>query len=199
MQAIARVKYLGTSPRKMRQVAQLIKGRPVEEALNILNYTPKAAAYHMAKTLKAAAANAISGVGTAKLKAEDLSVTNILVDQAPTAKRVRFQSMGRVFRIRKRFCHLTIVVEGEPEKELARATRSKKAKKETAIETKSDDASEAEGGIVDDKKAEKVAKAKRPAAKSKTKKNSKIKSSKKEDKISDKEDQTDSDSKSEKA
>jgi len=199
MQAIARVKYLGTSPRKMRQVAQLIKGRPVEEALNILNYTPKAAAHHMAKTLKAAAANAIAGVGTAKLKAEDLSVTNVMVDQAPTAKRVRFQSMGRVFRIRKRFCHLTIVVEGEPEKELARAARSKKAKKETKMEAKPGDAIEAKSEAVEENKTDKVQKSKKSPAKARAPKNSGIKNSKIENKISDKEDITDSDKKSDEA
>ena len=133
MQAKARIKYLRTSPRKMRQVAYLVKGKPVEEALNILNYTPKSAAHHLAKTLKSAAANAISGVGTAKLKAEDLLVANILVDQAPTAKRVKFQSMGRVFRLRKRFCHLTVFVEGEPEKEEPKSTRVKKAKSKSEV------------------------------------------------------------------
>ncbi len=146
MQARARVRFLRSSPRKMRRVAALIKGKAVQDALNILNYTPKAAAHHLAKTVKAAAANAISSVGTAKLKAEDLSISKILVDEAPTAKRIRFQSMGRVFRIRKRYCHLTIEVEGEPEPEAAkgRASRKKKAadekkeaegKKEAAAKT----------------------------------------------------------------
>jgi ribosomal protein L22 len=51
------------------------------------------------------------------LKAEDLAVSKVMVDNAPTAKRVRFQSMGRVFRIRKRYCHLMVEVEGEPEPE----------------------------------------------------------------------------------
>ena len=52
MQAIARVKYLKVAPKKMRLVAELVKGKPVEEALNILNYTPKVAAHHLAKTVK---------------------------------------------------------------------------------------------------------------------------------------------------
>ncbi len=132
MQARARVRYLKVSPKKMRLVADLIKGKPVEEAMNILNFTPKIAAHHMAKTLKAAAANAISSVGTAKLKAEDLSITRVIVDAAPTAKRIRFQSMGRVFRIRKRFCHVTIEVEGEPEPETAKTRGGRRRKKETA-------------------------------------------------------------------
>ena len=67
-----------------------------------------------------------SNVGTAKLKAEDLSISKILVDAAPTAKRVRFQSMGRVFRIRKRYCHVTIEVEGEPAKDEPKAARGRK-------------------------------------------------------------------------
>jgi len=133
MQAIARIKYLKVSPRKMRRVAELIKGKPVEEALNILNYTPKMAAHHLAKTVKSAAANAISSVGTGKLKAEDLAVTKVMVDQAPTAKRVRFQSMGRVFRIRKRYCHLMVEVEGEPEPEDLK-TKTRRRKKDTETE-----------------------------------------------------------------
>lgn len=136
MQAIARIKYLRMSPKKMRRVAALVKGKPVEEALNILNFTPKAAAHPLAKTVKSAAANAIAAVGTAKLRAEDLSISRIMVDEAPTAKRVRFQSMGRVFRIRKRFCHLMVEVEGEPvpEEPKTRGRRKKKAK-EDEVET----------------------------------------------------------------
>ncbi len=129
MQARARIKYLRMSPRKMRRVAELIKGKAVQDALNILNFTPKAAAHHLAKTVKAAAANAIAGVGTAKLKAEDLSITRVFVDSAPTAKRVRFQSMGRVFRIRKRYCHLTVEVEGEPEPETPKPKTGRRKKK----------------------------------------------------------------------
>jgi large subunit ribosomal protein L22 len=133
MQAHARVRYLRMSPRKMRRVADLIKGKPVQEALNILNFTPQLAAHHLAKTVKAAAANAISGVGTAKLKAEDLAITRVTIDEAPTAKRVRFQSMGRVFRLRKRYCHILVQVEGEPEPEVkGSAARRKKAKAEKA-------------------------------------------------------------------
>lgn len=172
MQAKARVKYLKSSPRKMRQVASLVKGKPVEEALNILNFTPKAAAHHLAKTVKSAAANAISSVGTAKLKAEDLLVSNILVDQAPTAKRIRFQSMGRVFRLRKRFCHLTVFVEGEPEKEVPKATRAKKAKKDSASD-KSEDVRDGEAKTSKAKKATKVTKAAKTTKSPKTTKTAK--------------------------
>lgn len=124
----ARLKYVSIPPKKMRIVADLVKGLPVEKALNILNFTPRIAARHIANTLKSAAANALSIEGTDHLKPEDLIVKNIVVDEAPTAKRIRFQSMGRVFRYRKRFSHLTIELQGEsiapaPKK----ATRTKKA------------------------------------------------------------------------
>ena len=132
VKSTARLKYVSIPPRKMRLVANMVKGLPVEKALNILNFTPRIAAHHIAKTLKSAAANALSIEGTETLKPEDLTVKNITVDEAPTAKRIRFQSMGRVFRYRKRFCHLTIELEGNAEnKEAPRPTkaRSKKADK----------------------------------------------------------------------
>lgn len=150
MQARARIRFLKMSPRKMRQVADLIKGKPVQEALNILNYTPKSAAHPLAKTVKAAAANAIAGVGTAKLKAEDLSISKILIDGAPTAKRIRFQSMGRVFRIRKRYCHVMVEVEGEPEpikERTAAKAKKEKAEKEPPTAKESKAKSKAKGKV----------------------------------------------------
>ncbi len=127
----ARLKYISVPPRKMRQVGDMVKGMPVEKALNILNFTPKIAAHHIAKTLKSAAANALSTEGTDNLKPEDLMVKNITVDAAPTAKRIRFQSMGRVFRYKKRFCHLTIELVGEVEvvEQPKAKTKTKKAAK----------------------------------------------------------------------
>jgi large subunit ribosomal protein L22 len=134
MQARARVKFLRGSAKKVRQVAELIKRKPVQDALNILNFTPKAAAFPLAKALKAAAANAIAAVGTSKLRAEDLAISRILIDEAPTAKRIRFQSMGRVFRIRKRYCHIMIEVQGEPEPEKPKGRLGRKKKEGPAKE-----------------------------------------------------------------
>jgi len=167
MQARARVRFLRMSPKKMRRVAHLIKGKPVEEALNILNFTPKIAAHHLAKTVKAAAANAISNVGTAKLKAEDLSISKVIVDGGPIAPRVRFQSMGRAHRIRKRFCHLTVEVEGEPEPEEVKGGRKKKVKAEKPeAKEKKTTAKKIKKETADDKAkaAEKTAKVEEKAA-----------------------------------
>jgi large subunit ribosomal protein L22 len=113
----------------MRLVADMVRGLPVQEALDILNFTPKIAARHLAKTLKSAAANALSQEGTDHLRPENLMITNIIIDEAPTAKRIRFQSMGRVFRYRKRFSHLTVLLEGETDviEETTRRGRTRKA------------------------------------------------------------------------
>jgi len=127
----------------MRLVGDLVKGMAVEEALGILNFTPRIAAHHMAKTLKSAAANALSKEGTDRLKPESLIIKSVIVDAAPTAKRIRFQSMGRVFRYRKRFCHLTIMIEGKldaPEQQ----RKTGKAKRVTEKTNDESDAKKAE-------------------------------------------------------
>jgi large subunit ribosomal protein L22 len=113
----------------MRVVARLVQGMPIQKALDALNFMPRVAAHHVAKTLKSAAANALSLEGTAHLKPEDLMVKTIFVDDAPTAKRIRFQSMGRVFRYRKRYCHLTVVLAERPHAKPAVATDKTKAAK----------------------------------------------------------------------
>lgn len=132
MEAVARAKFARGSARKVRRVVELIKGKNVEEALNILSFVPKYAAKYLEKTLKSASANAISQEGTAKLKAEDLFIKKIFVDGGPIMKRIRPASMGRAFRIRKRTNHLTIVVSDEIEgkKELKPAVRKREEKAE---------------------------------------------------------------------
>lgn len=110
MEAIARARFVRMSARKVRRVADLIRGRNVEDALNILTFTPKAAASILEKTLKSATANALSEEGTAKLKAENLRIKSINVDGGPIMKRIRPMGMGRAYRIRKRTNHITVVV-----------------------------------------------------------------------------------------
>jgi large subunit ribosomal protein L22 len=115
----AQARYLSIPARKMRRVGALVKGLPVDKALNILNFTPKIAAFHMAKTLSSAIANKLSLEGTSHLDAEHLILSNIVVNEAPTAKRIRYRSMGRVYRIRKRYCHLAIYLDVDERKEAA--------------------------------------------------------------------------------
>jgi large subunit ribosomal protein L22 len=117
MEAKARARFVRMSARKVRRVADLIRGRNVEEALNILTFTPKAAALPLERILKSATANALSVEGTAKLKAEDLWIKRILVDGGPIMKRIRPTGMGRAYKIRKRTNHITIVVTDGKEEE----------------------------------------------------------------------------------
>jgi large subunit ribosomal protein L22 len=130
----ARLRYVSIPPRKMRLVAGLVKGLPVEKALGILNYTPKVAARHMAKTLKSAAANVLSKEGTDHLHPEDLVIKKILVDAAPMAKRIRYRSMGRVYRYYKRYCHLTIEIEGKADTPTPKRASTRSAKTEETAE-----------------------------------------------------------------
>lgn len=156
----AQLRYVSIPPRKMRLVADTVKGLPVEKALAILNFTPRIAARHLAKTVKSAAANALSKEGTDHLSPEALVISNIIVDAAPMAKRIRFRSMGRVFRYRKRFCHVRVELEGKAEvaaDKKARAATSTSAAKKTGT-----------AGGAKAKPTKKKTGAKKPAVKSKT-------------------------------
>ena len=167
--ASARLRYVSIPPRKMRLVANMVKGMPVEKALGILNFTPKIAAHHIAKTLKSAAANALSIEGTDTLQPEDLVIKDIRVDAAPTAKRIQFQSMGRVFRIRKRYCHLTIKVEAEVETSEKARPGSKKVKKADTADTASKEAKKTKKSTAKKTASKKVSGAKKTAPKAKVK------------------------------
>jgi len=114
LEAKARARFLRGSARKMRQVVDLVRGKQVDEALNMLSVLPKSAAGPVRKTVQSAAANALAAEGTAHLKAEDLRIARITVDGGPSMKRIRPMGMGRAYRISKRLCHLTVVLKGEP-------------------------------------------------------------------------------------
>lgn len=113
MEAKATSKYVSMSPRKLRRVASLIKGRNYVDAKYILNYTPKAASKALMATMNSAASNAISQEGSAKMKVENLYVKDIWIDGGPILKRIRPVSMGRAYRIRKRTAHINIVLTEE--------------------------------------------------------------------------------------
>jgi large subunit ribosomal protein L22 len=138
MEAKAKANFLRMSARKIRRVADLIRGKNVEEALNILSFTPKYAALPLGKTLRSATANALSIEGTAKLKAEDLFIKKIFIDGGPIMKRIRPTGMGRAYRIRKRTSHITIVVSDEFEeiKQKEKTEKKKGARSERMKEEK---------------------------------------------------------------
>ncbi len=106
MEITARLRYLQQSPQKVRLVADLIRGRDVQEASNLLQTTPKKAARHIEKLLKSAVANAENRDD--QVDVDRLYVKEIFVDGGPVMKRLRPQPMGRAFQILKRQSHITI-------------------------------------------------------------------------------------------
>ncbi len=107
MEAKAIVKYVRMSSRKVGVVLNLIRGKNVNEAFAILQYTPKDAAAVLNKLLKSAVANAENNLN---LDAANLYVAEAYACQGPTLKRFRPHAQGRAFSIKKRTSHITIVV-----------------------------------------------------------------------------------------
>jgi large subunit ribosomal protein L22 len=108
VQAVA--KFVRVSPRKARLVADHIRGRSVPEARAILAFTPRAAAREVEKVLRSAVANAESNPNR-QWNGDELYVSAIYVDDGPTIKRWRARARGRVNRILKRTCHITVKLE----------------------------------------------------------------------------------------
>jgi large subunit ribosomal protein L22 len=101
-----RLRYMGTSAQKARLVVDLLRGRPVEEAITSLRLTPKAAARDILKALESAVANA--RVKKPDVDVDRLFVKTAFVDGGPSLKRIRPAPMGRAFRVQKRMCHVTL-------------------------------------------------------------------------------------------
>ena len=110
MEARAVKRYIGSSPRKMRLVVDLIRGLSVDKAIDILHFSPKHASKDVEKTLRSAASNMMNRDDAERMEPSDLFVKEAYVDQGPTIKRISPAPMGRAYRIRKRSCHLTIIV-----------------------------------------------------------------------------------------
>ncbi len=110
MEAIAKARYVRISPRKTRQVVDLVRGRDVNEAYAILKATPRRASRLVEKTLRSAVANALNREEAEDLDVDNLSIVRATVDEGPMLKRFRPRAMGRASRIRHRTSHITIVV-----------------------------------------------------------------------------------------
>ena len=111
MQAVAKSKYIRMSPLKINRILSLIRGKYVDEALNILHFTLKAAAEPVEKTIRSAVANLGNKEEGQRLELNQIVIKSAYVNQGPTLKRFRSMSMGRAGRIRKRTSHLIIMVE----------------------------------------------------------------------------------------
>jgi large subunit ribosomal protein L22 len=111
MKATATLRYMKGSAQKIRLVADMVRGKPVNDAVAILRHSNKVAARDILKTLKSAVANAEQK--QAHLDVDDLVVGKIFVDKGPQEKRVRPAPMGRAFRVLHRKSHLTIELSDE--------------------------------------------------------------------------------------
>ena len=117
----AQAKWLRIAPRKARLVVEHIRGRSVPEARTVLAFTPRAAAREIEKVLASAVANAEANHG---LIGDELVVAAAYVDEGPTIKRWRARARGRVARIKKHTCHVTIrLVPGETDTQTRRPRR----------------------------------------------------------------------------
>lgn len=107
MEVAAKLKGARLSAQKARLVADQVRGKAVEDALNILTFSPKKAAGIIKKALDSAIANAEHNQG---LDVDELRVATICVDEGPSLKRIRPRAKGRADRILKRTCHITVTV-----------------------------------------------------------------------------------------
>jgi len=145
--AVAKARFVRISPTKARRVIDLVRGKSVTEALDILRWAPQDASEPVAKVIASAAANAQNNEG---LDPSTLVVATIHADGGPTAKRIRPRAQGRAFRIRKRTSHITVIVESRPSREGSRggasaqsAARSRRAQGSKAAAAKKTPATKA--------------------------------------------------------
>ena len=110
----AEAKWVRVSPRKARLVVEHIRGRSVPEARTVLAFTQRAAAREVEKVLRSAVSHAETNP-TLQWNGDDLVVSAAYIDEGPTIKRWRARARGRVARIRKRTCHITIKVAQRPD------------------------------------------------------------------------------------
>jgi large subunit ribosomal protein L22 len=129
MEAQAINRYISTSPRKMRLVIDLIRGKSVPEALHILHFSPKHASKVAEKVLRSAVSNLQNKDEGGRLEPEQIMVKRASVDGGMTMKRISPAPMGRAFRIRKRSNHVTIVVAAPDKPDKKDVKQAKKAKK----------------------------------------------------------------------
>jgi large subunit ribosomal protein L22 len=170
--AIAR--HVRVSPMKARRVINLVRGLPAKEALTVLQFAPQAASVPVYKVLASAIANAENNE---RLDGDSLLVAEAYVDEGPTLKRFRPRAQGRAYRIRKRTCHITVVVESvtvaqsrAAKATVAKATKAAKAASAAERSEPADDNASDAGTPAKKAPAKKAAAKKAPAKKAAAKK-----------------------------
>ncbi|OIP75540.1 50S ribosomal protein L22 [bacterium (Candidatus Gribaldobacteria) CG_4_9_14_3_um_filter_36_15] len=137
MQVIAKLNYLRIAPRKMRLLVDLIRGKKVQEAMALLDFSPKKGSRPLKKVLEQAIANAENNF---QLKKSSLYISKITIDEGPKLKRWRARARGRAARIEKKTSHISLVLNEIKEKREAkkvkrvRVEEKKKVKKVKEVE-----------------------------------------------------------------
>ncbi|RAU83871.1 50S ribosomal protein L22 [Pontibacter arcticus] len=129
MQAVAKLKNVPTSPRKMRLVAGLIRGKSVSRALALLKFEANSGAERIEKLLLSALSNWQQGNEEGRIEDANLYIKEIFVDEGKMLKRLRPAPQGRGYRIRKRSNHVTVVIDSMTEEQLAVNTKKSKSAK----------------------------------------------------------------------
>ena len=133
MEATAKLMYLRITPRKVRAVADLIRGKSVDAALAELAFVEKRAAEPLAKLLRSAVANAEQAAKGGAFDADKLVVKSLMVDQGPSLRRFMPRAMGRAFKILKKTSHISLIVGDDVVKVKKLAKKKAGAKKSKAI------------------------------------------------------------------
>jgi large subunit ribosomal protein L22 len=147
--ATAKARFVRVSATKARRVIDLVRGKSVSEALDILRWAPQAASEPVAKVIASAAANAQNNEG---LDPSTLVVATVYADEGPTAKRIRPRAQGRAFRIRRRTSHITVIVESRASRDerggraSASSSRARRAQGSKAAAAKKAPATKATAG-----------------------------------------------------
>lgn len=183
--AVAKARFVRVSASKARRVINLVRGKSVSDALDILRWAPQQASLPVAKVIASAAANAQNNDG---LDPSTLVVASVYADEGPTAKRIKPRAQGRAYRIRRRTSHITVVVESRPSSgggsaQSASAARARRAqgskaaaatapakKASAAKATEKEPAKKASAAKAAEKTTEKAAAKKAPAKKAAAKK-----------------------------
>jgi large subunit ribosomal protein L22 len=117
MEVKAVTKYVKVQPRKVRIVADEVRGKSAVYTAHQLRFHPSKAAFHLRKTLISAIHNAVNNHG---LPVEELKITRILIDEGPKQKRIQQRAMGRAYRILKKTAHITVVVDQQDAEAIVR-------------------------------------------------------------------------------
>jgi large subunit ribosomal protein L22 len=138
MEARCVARFVRVTPRKMRLVADLVRGKNVNEAINILKFTPRSASAPTLKAIQSAVSNYAQMHDASSAEIDSLLVHKIFADEGPTMHRFMPRAQGRATPIKKRMTHLTVIVAGpksEEAVETVEAAEEKPAKKTAAKKT----------------------------------------------------------------